>query len=57
MAGQENVHIQVVGASNDDITHIAQVLDGMGYTVTDEILLRAEYDRPSIHFDRIQPDT
>jgi len=51
MTGQENVHIQAVGTSNDDITEIAQTLDTMGYTVTDEILLRAEYDRPSVHFD------
>lgn len=47
MTGQENVHIQVVGTSNDDITDIAHALDEMGYTVTDEILVRQVYDRPS----------
>lgn len=56
MTGQENVHIQVVGASNDDITHIAHELDDMGYTVTDEILLRAEHERPSTHFEEGSAD-
>lgn len=51
MTGRENVHIEVVGTKNDDITHIAHVLDGMGYSVTDEILMRAEYHEPSIHFE------
>jgi DNA-binding Lrp family transcriptional regulator len=51
MTGQENVHIEVVGATNDDITHIAYELDDMGYTVTDEILMRAEYTQPSIQFE------
>ena len=51
MTGQENVHIQVIGATNDDITRIAQALDSMGYTVTDEILMRAEYNRPSVQFE------
>lgn len=53
MTGQENVHIQVVGASNDDITYIAHALDDMGYTVTDEILMRAEHHKPSVHFEKV----
>lgn len=56
MTGRENVHIQVVGSSNDDITHIAQALDDMGYTVTDEILMRAEYDQPSVRFEAARFD-
>lgn len=56
MTGEKNVHIQVVGASNDDITHIAHELDVMGYTVTDEILMRNEYDRPSVRFDADSPN-
>lgn len=51
MTGERNVHIQVIGSSNDDITRIAHALDNMGYSVTDEILMRAEYNQPSIHFD------
>lgn len=56
VTGQENVHSQVVGSSNDDITHIAQALDDVGYTVTDEILLRSEHDRPSIRFEAARTD-
>lgn len=51
MTGENNVHVQVVGATNDDITRIAHRLDGMGYSVSDEILMRDEYTRPSVHFD------
>lgn len=50
MTGTENVHIEVVGTSNDDITRIARTLVDVGYTVTDEILVRSEYYQPSVHF-------
>ena len=50
MTGERNVHILVIGSSNDDITRIAHELDTMGYQITDEILLRGEYDQPSVHF-------
>ena len=56
MTGQENVHIEVIGTSNDDITRIAHELDRMGYTITDEILMRNEYNQPSIHFDSLPYD-
>lgn len=51
MTGEENVHIQVIGASNDDITRIAHRLDKMGYSVSNEILMRNEYNQPSVHFE------
>ena len=51
MTGKENVHIEALGSSYDDIIRIAHALDEMGYTVRDEIVTRAEYDRPSVHFD------
>lgn len=51
MTGESNVHIQVVGASNDDVTRIAHALDEMGYAVHNEILLRGEYNQPSVHLD------
>lgn len=50
MTGQRNVLIEVVGRTNDDITNAAQRIDGFGFTVTDEILKRAEYPQPSIVF-------
>lgn len=51
MTGESNVHILVIGSSNDDITRIAHELDTIGYQVTDEILMRGEYDQPAVHFD------
>ena len=51
MTGDRNVHILVIGSSNDDITRIAFDLDEMGYRVTDEILMRDEYSKPSVQFD------
>jgi DNA-binding Lrp family transcriptional regulator len=51
MTGEGNVHIQVVGRTNDDITRSAHRIDALGFTVTDEILMRDEYTRPSIMFD------
>lgn len=56
MTGEGNVHIEVVGTSNDDITRIAHELDEMGYRVCDEILMRAEYTRPSVHFEGVPFD-
>lgn len=51
MTGRSNVHVRVVGSSNDDVTRIAQTLDRMGYTIKDEILVRDVYEQPSSHFD------
>jgi|AntRauTorcE11898_2_1112593.scaffolds.fasta_scaffold14106_2 DNA-binding Lrp family transcriptional regulator len=51
MRGRENVHIRAIGSENDDITKIAQTLDNLGYSVTDEILLREEYNQPAARFD------
>ena len=51
MTGEDNVHIQVVGTTYDDITRIAHALDEMGYAVSDEIMMRAEYTQPSVRFE------
>ena len=53
MTGERNVHILVIGSSNDDVTRIAHELANMGYTVTDEILMREEYNQPSVHFENV----
>ena len=50
MTGKRNVHILVIGSSNSDITRIAHELDELGYTVTDEILMRKEYHHSSAPF-------
>jgi DNA-binding Lrp family transcriptional regulator len=51
MTGEGNVHIQVVGRTNEDVTQSAHRIDDLGFTVTDEILMRDEYTRPSILFN------
>lgn len=56
MTGDQNVHVRVIGTSNEDITRIAQELDTMGYRVNDEILMREEYHRPSAHFEGVPFD-
>jgi len=53
MTGERNVHILVVGSLNEDITRLAHELDNIGYRVTDEILMRDEYNQPSVHFDSV----
>ena len=50
MTGEENVHVRVLGTSNDDITRIARRLVEIGYTVHDEILMKNEYRQSSVHF-------
>lgn len=57
MTGEGNVHILVVGKANDDITRAAQQIDDIGFTVTDEILMRSEYTRPSVIFGDVDPTT
>ena len=52
MTGTENVHIRVVGASKDDITEVAGEIDELGFDVVDEILVRDEFDLPSVRFTR-----
>lgn len=51
MTGEGNVHLLATGASNEDITRIAGRIDELGLDVNDEVLLRAEHDNPSVHFD------
>lgn len=53
MTGEHNIHVQVVVKSNDDLTRIAQQVDDFGLTVSEEILMKGEYSRPSIQFGDI----
>lgn len=50
MTGQQNVHILVAAQSNAEITKAAHAIDGLGFTVTDEILLRDEDTQPPVMF-------
>lgn len=54
MTGERNVQIQVVGQPNA-ITRAAHKIDELGFTVNDEILIRAEHTRPAGIFDSSNP--
>jgi DNA-binding Lrp family transcriptional regulator len=54
LTGQGNLHIRVVGVSDEDITRVAQRLDELRLEIIDEHLVRAEHDKA---FDYGQLDT
>ncbi|WP_224335892.1 Lrp/AsnC family transcriptional regulator [Haloprofundus halobius] len=51
MTGEGNIHVQVVGASNEDITRIAETIDSYALVVSDEILVKGENVRPLSLFE------
>lgn len=51
MTGENNVHIEVVGSDNEDITRLATAIDRLGITVTDEVLVKSEFPMPANVFD------
>lgn len=46
MVGEENIQIEAVGESHDDITNLVTVLSEKGVGITDEILIRNQYYQP-----------
>jgi len=46
MTGQENLHIKLVGRTDQDVTRMAQKLDDLNLEITDENLIRAEHVNP-----------
>jgi len=56
MTGRDNVHIQVVASSVEAITRIAHDIDELGYSVSDEILMRNEQDCPWIRLGEADVD-
>ena len=50
MTGERNVLIEVVARTNEAVTEAGRSIDDLGFTVTDEILKRAEYPQPSVVF-------
>lgn len=50
MTGTENVHIEVVGGHNADITRLATAIDDLGITINEEILVKNEYPQPASIF-------
>lgn len=50
MTGEENVHIEVVGSENDDITELATAIDDLPIDINEEILVKNEYPQPASVF-------
>lgn len=50
MTGKGNVEVKAVAPRHEDLTRIAQTLDGMGLGVEREELVRHHYFRPFDHF-------
>lgn len=50
MTGEENIHIEVLGKDNEDITELAGKIDGLGVTINEEILVKNDYRYPSSVF-------
>lgn len=50
MTGRDNVHIEVVGSHNEDITRLATAIDDIGLTLNEEILVKNEYLQPASIF-------
>ena len=50
MTGEENLHIEVVGSNNDEITPLATAIDNLGITINEEILVKEEYPQPASIF-------
>ena len=46
MTGQENLSIKAVGRDDEDITRIAEQLDGLKLEINDENLIREEHVEP-----------
>lgn len=51
MTGEENVHIEVVGSENDDITELATAIDDLPIDINEEILVKNEYPQPASVFE------
>lgn len=44
MTGRENLHIEVIGRDDEDLSRIGRDLDSIGITIEDEDLIRNEYE-------------
>jgi DNA-binding Lrp family transcriptional regulator len=50
MTGNHNLHIEVVGKHNDDITELAYSISHLGIEVGEEILVKDEHPKPASVF-------
>lgn len=46
MTGQQNLHIKLLGAEDEDITRLAEQIDQLDLEINDENLLRGEHKKP-----------
>lgn len=51
MTGTRNIHIEVVGSDNDDVTRLATAIDDLGIGINEEILVKDAYHRPASVFE------
>lgn len=51
MTGENNVHVEVVGRSNEDVTRVATAIDDIGIRINEEILVKNEHHQPASVFD------
>lgn len=49
MTGDGNLHVQAIGATDDDIAAVARAIEDLGVDVNEELLLRSERLQPSRH--------
>lgn len=50
MTGNYNLHIEVVGQTNEDITDLAFSISELGISVGEEVLVKNEYPKPASVF-------
>lgn len=50
MTGRRNVHIEVVGSDNGDVTRLATAIDDLGIDINEEILVKSEICQPASGF-------
>ncbi|GAA0247430.1 Lrp/AsnC family transcriptional regulator [Haladaptatus pallidirubidus] len=50
MAGVENVHVEAVAPTREEVTGVGKALDEIGLDVMNEVLVKDEYVQPFDHF-------
>lgn len=50
MVGVENLHVEAVATTRDDVTAVGRALDEMGLDVVTEVLVKDEHIQPFDHF-------
>ncbi|ODR80323.1 transcriptional regulator [Haladaptatus sp. W1] len=50
MAGVENLHVEAVATTRDDVADVARKLDELGLEVVEEVLVKNEHVQPFDHF-------